>query len=996
MPTPPIVDAIRTNLFFGQVIGLSELFTVSDPDGDVIESYRFSDNGFGFGNFIITAQGIPGQPDFEPIQVIPSNFPITIAAADLDRVVYIAPNFQGFETFSIEAFDGEFFSNLSTNFISVGNSPPQINAIASVVPINGALAFEDMFTGFDVESDTNQLSFRIRDNGSRFNSNGFDTSGFFQLNGQRLAPNVFHEIRPNQVGILTYVGGTTAATESFTIIADDGLLRGSPSTQNVTTGNSRPEIVAFNNTVTANNRIAASNLFGINDADGDPGVRFVIGDLTTDPASGFWELAGQEQAAGQFFSITGAELGALFFVGAEQGPAIDNVAVQVFDGFSFSELNRFSVVTSGPSIITPTGANVALNQSIAAADLFTVSDPEGDAPQFYLFLDQRTNADGGFFVFNGVRQASNTFFRVNANQLDQLVYRAGTTSQTENIFVQVFDGRDFSALTNFAVGSTSPPTVSVTNGSVRREGLIDVAPLVTFNDPDGDAATSYIIRDRERSPLTGQFVLDGNFFPQGATFSVTAAEFSRLQYRGGTFGPHPEQLSIAASDGTTFSPTTPFQITTLENTSAPTLFANGITARVGTVIDLQALFSFTDPDGDTLQTVGFFDTSSAANSGFFSIDGVRQPSNQFVEVGIDLVNAGRVTYTVAQVSSSETYRLFGTDGQRRSVLASNVSQAIVTPTIVATENDISLDTTERQLVTSLIDITGAPADRYQIFDENSSNTSGRVELDGNFLPQGVVFTLTPAEFERLNFVGAVVDRGRQLDPILVRGENAVTGFSEWTRVNVNTDQIGPDPEPILIPELQFQRLNNESPTDPIIITYSFIDGGALNGNGEQLGSGTVPNPQSPPLPTYYLTGGRTTGVPPQQQAVGTLALNNIQRGAVRTALDGIESFANIQFVETASFLDSQITYGSYNFPNSGAVESLFTRPVATINADGVLNNGNINNGIGEERGDIWFNSDFFDPRDLGDVSFGSTFFEAAIVGTINSLNSNIDSDAFDL
>ena len=58
------------------------------------------------------------------------------------------------------------------------------------------------------------------------------------------------------------------------------------------------------------------------------------------------------------------------------------------------------------------------------------------------------------------------------------------------------------------------------------------------------------------------------------------------------------------------------------------------------------------------------------------------------------------------------------------------------------------------------------------------------------LQNGIVHDLTANEYSRLVITGAVVDNGRQLDPFIVRANDG-NGFSEWERVNVNTDPIGP-------------------------------------------------------------------------------------------------------------------------------------------------------------------------------------------------------------
>ena len=456
-----------------------------------------------------------------------------------------------------------------------------------------------------------------------------------------------------------------------------------------------------------------------------------------------------------------------------------------------------------------------------------------------------------------------------------------------------------------------------------------MAPLVSFFDPDGNPATRYRIEDLFLASNTGHFELDGNLFPQSTEFEVTAAQFERLQYRGGSFGPFTEPIRISGFDGEQFSPVATFNITTVQNAEAPVVVPRNINARVGTVIDFQSLFTVSDAGGDAIQTVGFFDTDfdegNIDNSGFFTIDGVRQPSRQFIEVDFDLVSAGRVQYQVAGVSSSEPYRIFATDGTNRSVLATGVSNAIVTPVVATPTNDISLDTLETTPVTDtvnedgtitpgLISVSGADAVRFEVFDANTNATSGRLLLDGQRLQQGVVLTLTADEFERLEFQGALVDDSRQLDPILVRAESSVTGFSEWTRVNVNTDPGIQEEQ--LNTTFRLDNLRGELPGEATQVTYSFLDGGDLTTNYN-------PNNVSPALPIYYRDGFGDTFTDPGDEVFVTRALNGFQREAIRSGLDNIESFANIEFIEVPydiSGEDAQIVYGSYLFqtPITGA------------------------------------------------------------------------------
>ena len=928
MNRPPQVEALKTNLAEGQLFPLANMFTVFDPDNnDAITAYRLSEQGPLAGQFVIT--GPANTRLLGLVDDLQNGLTIEITADELASFSYQAPAFTASETFTISASDGEVFSLPSTNFVSTGNTPPSINAVPSTTGIRTPILFETMFTGEDIESDIQ--NFQVRDNGRNI-VNGTDVSGFFQLDGVRLAPNIFHEIRGDQLSRFRYVGGTVEGVETFTISASDGIFSSGRTTQSIVTGNSRPSIATVGSLrVPANQKIAASDLFQIDDADGDPGVRYFVADQNAAFGSGYWELNGVRQPANQVFRVEALEFNTLFFVGAEVGRATDSVRVQVYDGFTFSEPEVFQVVTSAKPVITPADTSVPVGSTVQASDLFNVTDADGDSPQVYFFVDRSTNADGGRFFLNGVQQTQGRFFRITADQLGGLVYRASSNSQTEQIGIQVVDGADKSDVTNITVGSTSPPTVTGTTGTVRPFAFVDVAPLVNFTDPDGGPAVRYRIRDTFAAGNTGQFELDGNRFPQGAEFEVSAAQFERLQYRGGTFGEFSEPIRISAFDGEVWSPVSTFNITTVKNEEAPVVVPRNINARVGTIVDFRSMFTVTDAGGDAIQTVGFYDTGSFDNSGFFTIDGVQQPSNQFIEVDFDLVNAGRVKYQVAGVSSSEPYRIFATDGTNRSTLATGISNAITTPVITATENDISLDTIQREPVTSLINISGAEAIRYQVYDANTEFESGRLELNGQNLTQGVVHTLTAAEFEQLQFKGAIVDQGRQLDPILIRGENTLTGFSEWTRINVNTDPGIREED--LNTEFKLSKLRGESDTAPTQVTYSFLDGGNQNIDYNRMRISSA-------LPTYYLDGFGDDRGDAGEEVFVTRALNNFQREAIRSTLDNIESYANIDFIEVPyerTAEEAQIVYGAYRFQGNLSNAVSITRgpgPAFLRDADG--------------------------------------------------------------
>jgi|GEM_PF-3161456 len=980
MNSAPVVQSFRTNATFRSFVPLSEMFNAFDPDffedntteedeSLFITQFRLRDQAEGGGRFVRFDDESTITEEFE------EGVTFTITPEEVDSIFYFNPDLNETfsETFSIEASDGIDESDFASNLVFANpnlnvNTPPRLTANAQVVPINGQLAFGDMFTLSDAENNVRTIS--IRDNDAR--------GGFFTLNGNVLEANRFHEIRFNQIDNVIYNGADSRRGETFSIQAFDGELRSQLVTAPVFTGNSRPEVGSEENPRALPARsIAASEIFNVTDADNDSITRYFIADQTTNEASGFWELDGQAQTAGTFFQITAAELPLLRFVGGFPGGTTDLVAVQAFDGFSFSEIRTLPVVTSAPSTIVGNQATVLAGETISASSLFNVLDGDGDTPRSYFITDRSTSASTGHFELDGERLASASFTQLNPNQFARLRYRGGSVARAEGIGVQVYDGFEFSEITNFVVSTT---TISA---SVLPRRSIDVSSLASFQGPNGGSAVEYRLLDRFASGLTGNFELDGNRLPSGTFFEVTAAEFERLEYVGGAYGPVVEPILISASDGTGFSEPQTFNITTLENANAPVLRVFNVNGRRGSQVDARSLFSFFDADGDNLSTVTFTDNSSAANGNFFSIDGVEQAGQRSFTVDFSVVEAGRVTYTLGQTGVTETFRINASDGTNTGTQVTGSGTSFVIPQITAnplTGNDISIDTIERVDVSSLITQTDAgPAfDRYQVFDPNTETRSGGFELDGQALQQGIIHQLNAAEFSRLQYVGAEVDNGRQLDSVLVQAGNQL-GFSDFIRLNINTDQIGPDPEPS---PFQFQPLATQPAGGPQEIKYTFIDGGLQSG-------GTVTRPRVPPLPSYYLDNGNPDDNNAQDQANGTRALNRGQRETVRSVLENIESFANVKFVEVAyelSASEAQITYGSYRFTGPGNGPAYIDLgPEAIFDNMGVLlKDTNLNNGFGEERGDIWFDTEEF-PETSTDVGSGSFYRQAAFQATLASM-----------
>ncbi len=830
-------------------------------------------------------------------------------------------------------------------------NPPVVSMKPSVVPVLQRKKLSDLFTVTDPDPNSTVLRYQVRDN-----SPG---AGQVLIGAQVVPANTWREFPASQLNVVAYKGAASFAKETISIRAYDGLFWSNVATGTITSGNETPVLTAVPGRVAANDLISIKNQITYSDADNDPAIRYLLVDRESNAGGGVFVLRGEEKPQGQWFPIEAGDLPNLQYRGAQTGPESEMIGVMVWDGHSFSEIVDFEMATTTEPIISGTSASVLTDQRKPATAFFSVNDGDGDPIQTYNVVDYRTNSNGGYWEYQGSRMPSAQWFSIPAANLGELFYVGGSVGpQAEDIGVQVFDGFQFSAVTNLEVRTVVRPMVDgrdvdvqrghflnmATGGSANVSGTIpDGTPILDFQGSDGNEISQFMFVDRFVNSNGGHFVFKGDRLPSGKWFKIQAAELPLLEYRGGEFGPQTEPISAMAFSGGVWSAPTTFEIDTLKNLFRPEVNIYDVNARLGVVMSLEGMFTWSDQDGDILQNVSVYDTGSSPESGYFTINGVRQNAQIWITVPFDEIST--VQYHLSNQANTEKIRMVANDGRLTSTVQTAVINSIAAPVINALDNDISVDGIERVPASSLIEqLDNGPSFRqYQVYDENTFFRSGRLELDGNDLQQGVMHTLTAAEFGRLQFKGAESDFGRQFDPMLVRADNGVTGWTEWERINVNTDPVGPSS---LTSGTQWF---DNTPDGKTTLTYMFIDG-----NGGPY----------PPMPTYYVC--RPADNPDDEcnAAPDEHPLNQFQRESIRESLAYLETVADLKFVEVPWSVDAGdavLTFGSADLP-------------AGVAAWAYLPNGNVNFGMGSKPGDVWFDRDSgFDPNTNFDVGPGSAF-----------------------
>jgi hypothetical protein len=885
--------------------------------------------------------------------------------------------------------------------------PPTVRLRAGVVGINQNLLVNSLI---DVVSDDSPVTlYEFQDNGSG--------AGYFELNGARQAAGSFFQVTPAQLPSLIYRGATSRVGETFTVRATNAFGVSAPRTAGITTGNSRPIVSALAGRVRSGEEIAITRLLNYFDADGDQARTYGFVDRSHGEGSGQFFYNGVAQAQANWFFVPAADLSRVAYRGGSLGGQVENLGVMVSDGVSFSDVTEFGIRTQGKPVVSAGRTTpVRPGERVAAQSLFQVTDPDGDAISLYYIVDRLSHPSSGYFEFQGVRQPDANFIRVPANELNQLFYVAGDgTIQTENVGVVAFDGSELSDVVNLPVSfpSTTPVEVVGTDTTLDVDEPIAIQSLLNVTGTGGEPITRYWLVDRSHGNDGGYFEVDGVRVDSARFFTVEGDQIGSVVYRGGSIN-ETESIGVQVLVGSRLSDTVDFQITTetddpiVEPPVVPELELIDISGRVGTVFELTELFR----TSSQFDRFALRDTDASADSGFFSVGGVDQVNGASLLLDADQVNS--VRFHLSANAGTEEFQMFILDGTSISAAETGSVTTIVSPEIEARNDSISLDTLEQTTLNRLfrkLD-SGPEHTVYQVFDEletpvdgpiSIADRSARLILDGENLERGVVRELSAADFNRLIIQGAEVDFGRSIDPILVRASTGDGVFTEWERINVNTDPVGtdalqvlqpdatsPDPEappvPVSMPSLSGVPGETGRP-DQFVFTYSFLDG---NGNV---------------TPSYYEIGEAEQLSQP---------LNQGQRESFRQAIETVESYINAQFIETPYEVTgsaAQIVVGATLLTPDRIPADAYAPPTIAqqiplpilddegnelVDEEGNLvdEDGNLlfpNDGRGTREGDIWFSTIEFDPNPFfppdtpANYGLGSPFFTESLRTIIGAL-----------
>nr|WP_244645794.1 M10 family metallopeptidase [Bradyrhizobium campsiandrae] len=425
----PVVSTPDYNATHNQNIAASYLFTVSDAENDSISAYHFWDStpDPSSGHFVVggVAQG--------------ANQTINVLASQLASTTFQSGS--GSDDLWVQAFDGTAWGAWKEFHVNAPvDQAPVASASDTTATHNQNIAASSLFTVNDAENDP-ITAYRFWD------STSDQSSGHFVVGGVAQGTNQNIDVLASQLASTTFQSGS--GSDDLWVQAFDGTFWGAWKEFRVNAPvDQAPVASASDTTATHNQNIAASSLFTVSDAEGDPITAYHFWDSTPDSSSGHFVVGGVAQGTNQNINVSASQLASTTF---QSGSGSDDLWVQAFDGTAWGAWKEFHV--NGPTdqapIVSASDYSATHNQSIAASSLFTVSDAEGDPITAYRFWDSTSDPSSGHFVVGGVAQGTNQNIEVVASQLPSTTFQSGSVA--DDLWVQAFDGTAWGAWKEFHV-----------------------------------------------------------------------------------------------------------------------------------------------------------------------------------------------------------------------------------------------------------------------------------------------------------------------------------------------------------------------------------------------------------------------------------------------------------------------------------------------------------------------------------------------------------------
>jgi hypothetical protein len=672
-------------------------------------------------------------------------------------------------------FNGRSLTNVEYIKGPNSNSPParhilgpEVTTADKRVGANQSVALSTLFSATDVQGDA-ITAYQLWD------GTVGGGSGHFAIGGVAQAEGALINITAAQLAQTTYVAGTT--NDRLQIRAFDGTSwSASDSAQWAPFNagplvNNLPVVTTAPVSVQRNQTLALSSLVSVSDADNDTIQQYQIWDATADPFSGHFEINGVAQAARTLVTLTPTQFAQTTFVTSVNS---DSLQIRAFDGIGWSAPDSaswapftVSVPINVKPLVQTSNKTVAAGQTLALSSLVNIADADNDPIVQIQLWDGTADPNSGHFTLNGNPLPERQVINITQSQIAQVSFVTGSVGDA--LQIRASDGYLWSADDNaqwapFTVAPpvNHPPTVSTGSQFYARNATIPIGNLVGVSDQDGDTITAYQLWDATADPNSGHFEVNGVAQAARTLINLTPSQYAQTTFITGLVG---DSLQVRASDGVNWSAAdsaqwAPFTITIPPNNPPYLNTTNKVAAHGQSLSLLSTLIIAGDTDGDTLTRYQLWDGNTAANSGYFLVNGVQQAARTLID--LSPAQAAQTVFVVGTVSDPLQIRTFdglawsAADSAQWSPFSVNPAPNNPPGVSTSTKNASHGQSFALSSLFSVSDQDGDTITRYQLWDATNDPLSGHFIVNGVDQPQRAVIDITAAQAAQSTFVAGGV------------------------------------------------------------------------------------------------------------------------------------------------------------------------------------------------------------------------------------------------
>lgn len=431
----PSVVAHARKVGVGDTIKARKLFATKDLDGDPITRVRFFDSSgvATSGYFTVNGNRKRAQEWFE------------LGMGAINSVKYHGGLLVGAERFSVQVYDGEFWSLVDSDTLSTVTSNrrlPIVNGDNGRVLAYESIQLQNLFTARDPDG-YDITNYRIKDLGG---------AGHFRVNGKRMQPGKSFTVGPGLISRVRYHGaliGRGSASENVEIQAYDGQNWSLKETVKITTaGNANPFILTGRNNIelAVDEVVDLATILTYRDPDQNTLKKIRVFDSGVLNDGGRFELNGSGRAARKWHTFTASQLSNLMYR-ASQTRDTEKLRFQINDGRYWSEVETVTVKTIDKPVIEVLPTVIVDHlETVNSRDIVSQTDG-GPLISKYQFFDLNPARSSGHLVHNGSRLAGkkvHEFTRSDLRNLDIEGAKSDFGRDLDKMYVRGWNGEEWS------------------------------------------------------------------------------------------------------------------------------------------------------------------------------------------------------------------------------------------------------------------------------------------------------------------------------------------------------------------------------------------------------------------------------------------------------------------------------------------------------------------------------------------------------------------------